>query len=290
MDIIPIALTDQLKPITNIRTRTFFVLDNRLDEDKLRNALETLVRDHWRKLGARLVTRKDGLMEYHLPRQFDEKYALFIWSTQEYDHSIDKVPSFPKATPADKGPALLPHLRAVESWLQPTDWPCDRKSEKPNVPMLYVHISLFADATSVGISCPHVLVDQFGMANIVKAWLGLVKGDAPPAMIGVDDDIFGDEKPYKEYTKKEVVRKGKMRVRRTGEYPFVLMGFIPELIIHSKEDPYTLFLPLPLVQSLRERHSKTLAEKYGADPGITNGDIVSSILLKVCFQSTGEDV
>lgn len=282
MDIISIPLTDQLKPIPDLRTRTFFILNDRLDEEKLKNALDTLVRHHWRKLGARLVTRpKDGLLEYHLPSKFEEKYILFNWSSQEYDHSIDKVPSFPKATPPENGLALLPHLQSVESWLRPADWPLNRITEPPNVPLLYVHISLFADATSVGVSCPHVVVDQFGLANIIRAWLGLVKGDAPPPMIGFEDDIFGDEKPYADYTKNEVVRKGKMRVRRRMEYPFILMGFIPELIMHSKEDSYTLFLPLSLVQSLRERHSKTLTEKYGADPGITNGDIISAILLKV---------
>jgi hypothetical protein len=60
------------------------------------------------------------------------------------------------------------------------------------------------------------------------------------------------------------------------------LGYLPELIRDRAEDAYTVFLPAPLVESLRERHGKELAEKYGENIGITNGDIVSGILLKVC--------
>jgi hypothetical protein len=72
-----------------------------------------------------------------------------------------------------------------------------------------------------------------------------------------------------------------MRVRRKIEYPFVVLGFIPKLVVHRKEISHTLFLPLPLVQSLCKRHSKALADKYGTDPGISHGDIITGILLKV---------
>jgi hypothetical protein len=117
----------------------------------------------------------------------------------------------------------------------------------------------------------------------MRAWLGLVKGEEPPSMIGVYDDVLASEKPYSDYSAEEVVRKGKMRVRRRMEYPLVLLGFLPELILRPKEDSYTLFFPQSLAHALRERHTKTLTDKYGSDPGITNSDIVSSALLKVCF-------
>ena len=285
MEIIQVPPTDRQKPSDNIRSRTFFILNNRLDEDVLRSALDRLIRYHWRKLGARLITRpKDGLPEYHLPRIFDEKYGLFNWSSQEYDHSIDKVEFFPKPTPPENGIVLLPPPRFIEHWFRPLDWPLDRKEEPAGAPMLYVHMSLFADAAVLGINCPHILVDQFGKANIMRAWLGLIKGEVPQPMVGVKDDILTNGKLYAEYPVDEVVRKGRVKVRRWGEYPLVIMGYLPELIRDRKEDEYTVYLPLPLIVSLRERHSHALAAKYGVDPGISNSDIITGILLKVRFQ------
>lgn len=283
MEVISVPLTDQLKPINNLRVRTFFILNDRLDDEILRTALDRLIRDHWRKLGARLVTKKDGFLEYHLPGTFDEKYRLFDWSTQEYEHSIDKILSLPKATPPEEGVSLLPPLSGFESQIVPTHWPHSRSREKPDAPLLYIHLSLFTDATIVGTSCPHVVGDQLGLANILRAWLGIIKGETPPPMLGYDKDVLVSEKSYDEYEAKDVVRKGKMRVRRRMEYPFVILGFIPELVLQRKEKTWTVFLPQPLLQLLRERYVKELREKYGADPGISLGDIVTGIILKVSF-------
>lgn len=282
MDIIPAPLSDQQKPIPDIRTRNFFIVNDCLDEEILKNALDSLVRNHWRKLGARLVPRpSDGRLEYHLPREFADGYTLFSWTSQEYDHSIDKISSLPKATPPENGLALLPHLGAVESWFRPTDWPLTRKSEHPDAPLLYIHIALFSDATVIGMSCPHSVSDQFGVSKIIKAWLGLVKGEAPPTIKGYDNDIFDNGKLYADYPVEEVFRKGRIRVRRRLEYFLCVLGLVPDLIMNPKEDAYTLFFPRPMVQALREKHAKTLTDKYGSDPGLTNGDIVSSALLKV---------
>jgi hypothetical protein len=45
MEVIQIPLPEQQKPIPNIRTRTSFILDERVDEEVLRNALDRLIRD-----------------------------------------------------------------------------------------------------------------------------------------------------------------------------------------------------------------------------------------------------
>lgn len=88
-------------------------------------------------------------------------------------------------------------------------------------------MSLCTDATVIAISCPHVVGDQFGMANIMKALLGQTRGEAPPSMVGVNDDVLANGKSYTDYQKEEVVRKGRMRVRRKMEYPFVILGSFP---------------------------------------------------------------
>ncbi|KFY92834.1 hypothetical protein V498_04711 [Pseudogymnoascus sp. VKM F-4517 (FW-2822)] len=281
MDIIPVPLTDQPKPVPSIRTRTFFVLNDQLDEEILRNSLDTLIRNHWQKLGARFTTRRDdGWIEYHLPLTFDDNYALFNWTSKQYDHSIDKIPSFPRPPAPEKGIVLLPHLRTIEEWFRPADWPIECERDELDKPLIYAQVSLFADATVIAISVPHVLGDQLGLANIIKAWLGIIGGVTPPPMVGIKDDIFANMKDYADYPPQDVKRKGRAVVRTWWEYPLVILGLIPELIRDRVEDSYTLFIPVPLVESLRERYGKELAGKYGENPSITNGDVVSAILLK----------
>ncbi|KAF4979217.1 hypothetical protein FZEAL_4526 [Fusarium zealandicum] len=281
MDIIPVPLTDQQKPIDTIRTRTCFILDKRLDEDTLRSALDNLVRNHWRKLGARLVLRsKDKLLEYHLPKAFDDDYRLFNWSSSEDEKPFKELTSLLDVS-AEEGVSLLPPFNKIDGLFTPSNWPTSREDEAPDAPLLYVHLALSSDATVVVTSLPHAVADQYGLSNIMKAWLGLADGRDPPPMVGSDDDPLPKSKPYAEFPKQEVFRKGHMRVRRKGEFFFLVLGFIPDLIVHQKETPHIVFFPRPLIRSLVEQHSNTLREKYGPDVRISEGDIITGILTKV---------
>jgi hypothetical protein len=69
-----------------------------------------------------------------------------------------------------------------------------------------------------------------------------------------------------------------MRARRTGEYPVIVLEVIPDLILRLKEVNHSLFVPVPVVESLKEHHTKALKEKYGTGPGLTNGDILTGVL------------
>ncbi|KAK2616930.1 hypothetical protein QQS21_000018 [Conoideocrella luteorostrata] len=283
MDVVPVPLTDQLKPAHNIRTRTFFVVEECLDKNIMRTTLDCLIRDHWRKLGGRLVTRRnDGLLEYQIPKSFEKDHLLFNWSVQEYDHSVDKVASAIRSPAQDSGPQFLPSMTTVDSWFRPSDWPYHRTDEPPNAPFLYIHLSLFTDASVVCLSIPHVVADQFGLASIMKAWLGLMEGKAPPPFAGYERDLLpGSSKAYEDYSENETFRKGRERIFRTGEYLLVLLPFIPDLVLNSKEESHILFFPLPLIRSLRERCSQTLKEQHADFSRVSDGDIISATLAKL---------
>ncbi|KZL85763.1 hypothetical protein CI238_05312 [Colletotrichum incanum] len=283
-EVIPVPFTDQQKPVNNIRVRTFFFLRHALNNDALKGALDKLIRNHWPKLGARLVTRpNDGFLEYHLPHAFPPDYKLFEWSSTSFDSAIDEASHLPKATAPEDGITLHQPLSAVLKPFMPSSWPLERKHESPGAPMIWVHVSTFTDATVVGVNLPHALSDQLGLRNILKAWLGILKGEVPPPMLGLRDDILSEAVPksYSELTKAETRRKGKVRVRGKREYFKVLMGFAPDLVMHPSDVNHLLFIPLPLVESLRKRHGEELAKRHGDHVRISNGDIVAGILLKL---------
>ncbi|KAG5918834.1 hypothetical protein E4U42_006722 [Claviceps africana] len=282
MDVIPCTFADLGISMTNIRTRTFFIVKECLDEDALRTSLDCLIRNHWRKLGGRLVARKDGHLEYHIPKTFDQDYALFNWSAQEHHQSIEKVASAIRSPPLDKGPQFLPSLSIIDSWFRPADWPYDRRDGPPDAPMLYVHVSLFDDATVITIGHPHSLADQMGLANIIKAWMGLIEGKEPPAFVGYEgnDLLPGSDKTYKDYPKSEIFRKGQQRIYRTGERPLVLLPLLPDLLLR-KEESHLLFLPLQLVGALRDKWSASLAEEHDDFTRISDGDVIVALLSKL---------
>ncbi|KAG6002306.1 hypothetical protein E4U21_003257 [Claviceps maximensis] len=284
MDVIPCAPADQFKPVDNIRTRTFFIVQECLDEHALRTSLDCLIRTHWRKLGGRLVKRrKDGYLEYHVPRTFDPGYRLFHWSAQQYDHSIDKTAAAIRSPPLDQGLQFLPAFSVVDSWFRPADWPYHRCDDPPDSPLLYLHLSLFTDATVIATSIPHSVADQMGLANIINACLGLMRGRDPPPFVGYDggDDLLpGHGKAYRDYPRRDLLRKGKHRIYRPGEYSLVLIPLIPDLILH-REEQHLLFLPLPLIRALRDKWSTSLADEHDDFSRLSDGDVITAIIAKL---------
>jgi hypothetical protein len=282
MEVIPISVLDSNSTFRNMRVHTFFILDDRLDETKLRDALTRLIRDHWRKLGARIVTQKNKRPVYHLPKVFADDYELFRWSADHSDSSIDEAAAemHLKTAKPEGGVAVLPSLTVCDALFRPQHWPITFDAE-PDAPMLLVHLSIFADATVMTISHAHILGDQLGLANIIKAWLGLLEDKLPPPLVGYSEDILPGQKPFTQYPKSETFKKGRHHVRRPFERARVLLPFIWEMMVERKEETATIFFPLPLVQSIRKRQTATLTDKYGADPELTNADIISAIMAKV---------
>jgi len=286
MEVIPVLPLDRLIFFRNIRTRTFFIVDDQLNCHALRESLARLIRDHWRKLGARIANSqdKDGQLVYRLPEVFPDDYELFKWSENHNPGSADKIPevaSLLKTASSEGVATLLPSLDDFDSVFRPSGWPFHLQ-DAPDAPMLLVHLSTFADATVITISHPHVLGDQMGLMNIVKVWLGMLEGNPPPPMIGYLEDALPGKKPFDEYPSSEVVKKGRMRIKSRLENVGTGLGFIPELVLNPREDKRMLFLPASLVRLLRDRQFKKLAGDNNGLPELTNADIITAIMTKVC--------
>ncbi|RSL47243.1 hypothetical protein CEP54_013486 [Fusarium duplospermum] len=285
----PVTYLDRYpNPVDRLRSRTFFIIPNKLDNEVLKNALDRLIRNYWRKLGARLVlSPATKLLEYHVPSSFDENYALFNWSSTTNGESIWKVEELSAFLSPSQNVSFLPSMDVIDRLFRPSDWPFERKDEPPNAPLLYVHLTIFSDASVLVISCPHVLADQFGVANIVKAWLKVAKGEAPPDMLGYRDDVLPPGHPIFDFIDKES-RKGMMRARGKRDQTAVMAGIVLDLVKARKEESPVVFIPLQLVERLRERTSKALAEKDESTPDISNGDMLTAIFTKMTRQDRSE--
>ncbi|EEU37513.1 uncharacterized protein NECHADRAFT_86403 [Fusarium vanettenii 77-13-4] len=258
------------------------------DDGVLRDALDKLIRNHWRKLGARLVSSPSTkLLEYHVPSSFDENYVLFNWSSTANAESIRKVEELSSFLSPSQNISFLPSMDVIDKLFRPADWPFERKNEPPDAPLLYVHLTIFSDASVVAMSCPHVLADQFGVASIVKAWLKVARREAPPDMLGYRDDVLPPGHPIFDYIDKES-RKGMMRARGKRDQTAVMAGIVLDLVKAREEESHIAFVPAQLVERLRKRTSKVLAEKNESVPDISNGDILTAIFTKMTRHDRSE--
>ncbi|UPK95372.1 hypothetical protein LCI18_006307 [Fusarium solani-melongenae] len=281
MEVIPVPLTDQPNPVDRLRSRTFFIVPNKLDNEVLRKALDRLIRNHWMKLGARLVSSPSTkLLEYHVPSSFDENYVLFNWSSTTNAESIQKVEELSSFLAPSQNVSFLPSMDVIDRLFRPANWPFERKDEPSDAPLLYVHLTIFNDASVVAMSCPHVLADQFGVANIVKAWLTVARGEVPPDMLGYRDDVLPPGHPIFDFIDKES-RKGMMRARGRRDQTAVMASIVLDLVKARKEESHIVFIPLQLVERLREQTSRILLEEDESPPDISNGDILTAIFTKM---------
>ncbi|KAF5717855.1 hypothetical protein FMUND_5525 [Fusarium mundagurra] len=281
MEVIPVSWSDQPNPIPNLRTRTFFITDHPLDEQILKNGLDELIRNHWRKLGARIFpSRGDTRLEYHLPHVFPDDYELFKWSSVSAGYSYGETYEMSKILHPGDGVAFLPNMETIDARLRPQDWPYERKDEPPNSPLLYVHLTTFSDGAALAMSVPHVFADQGGLANIVKAWLAVIEGKVPPEMTGYKDDVLAGEKLSNAEVKQNE-RIGRMRIRSKKDQALVVGRIALDLIKDRKEDSRLVFLPIQVVQNLRDKARERLDGKHALASEISNGDIITAIFTKL---------
>ncbi|KAF5252568.1 hypothetical protein FANTH_2462 [Fusarium anthophilum] len=281
MEIIPVSWSDQPNPIPNLRTRTFFITDHPLDEQILKNALDKLIRNHWRKLGARLFpSRGDTRLEYHLPHVFPDGYELFKWSSVSAGYSYGETYELSKILHPGDCVAFLPNMETIDARLRPKDWPYERKDEPPNSPLLYIHLTKFSDGAAHAMSVPHVFADQGGLANIVRAWLTVIEGKLPPEMTGYKDDVLGGEK-LSNIEVKQSERIGRMRIRSKKDQALVIGRIALDLLKDKKEESRLVFLPIQVVQNLRDKARERLDGKHVLASEISNGDIITAIFTKL---------
>ncbi|KAF5644070.1 hypothetical protein F52700_2638 [Fusarium sp. NRRL 52700] len=281
MEIIPVSWSDQPNPIHNLRTRTFFITDHPLDEQILKNGLDKLIRNHWRKLGSRIFpSHGDTRLEYHLPHIFPNDYELFKWSSVSAGYSYGETYELSKILHPSDGVAFLPDMETIDARLRPQDWPYERKDEPPNSPLLYVHLTKFSDGAALAMSVPHVFADQGGLANIVKAWISVIEGKIPPEMTGYRDDVLGGEK-LSNIEVNHDERIGRLRIRSKKDQALVIGRILLDLIKNRKEKSRLVFLPIHVVQNLRDKARERLDGKHALASKISNGDIITAIFTKL---------
>ncbi|KAL6821319.1 hypothetical protein V8C40DRAFT_267674 [Trichoderma camerunense] len=276
--IIPLSAKDQWRPIDNIRSLVFIVVRDILDGELMRASLDKLIRSHMPILGARIKpSGVDGLLQYHLITPFPDNHEIFGWSTSNVASTLEEANLVPEHN-SQRGITILQDVTVMERRWIPSDWPVRRDQDKPDTPLLLVHLTYYKDATIISLNLLHCVSDQMGFGSLITSWIDVMKGKEPQPFIELPEDgLDGD----KDITFKELHKKYAYRLKTKRERAEVLIGIVPELVARPKETRCTIFIPVGIVNGLRDKWRKELKAKHGSDAAnITNGDVLVGIVAK----------
>ncbi|KAM0254575.1 hypothetical protein ACHAQJ_006610 [Trichoderma viride] len=192
--VIPLSAKDQWRPIRNIRSLVFIVVRDILDGEFMKSSLEKLIRNHIPLLGARIKPSGiDDQLQYHLISPFPTNYEIFGWSVSNVGSTIGEKNLVPEQN-SQKGITMLPDVTVLEPCWIPADWPVLRKQDKPETPLLLVHLTCYTDATVVSVNLPHCVSDELGYGSVISSWIDVMKGKEPLPFINLPEDALGGDK------------------------------------------------------------------------------------------------
>lgn len=280
--VIPLGNADSLKPLDCIRSICFFIVRHDLDETLLRQSLDKTIREHLPILGAR-IEGKIGPKErpqYRLPRPFPGDYELFKWSSKSVSTSFEDANILPSTKDPKSVVIWGRPIPDIEKQLSPdtSDWPLEREFEKPDCPLLLVHLTKYSNATVVTTNLPHAVSDMMGYASFIRAWLQVAKGETPPRFLELEPDALNGPKLSEE----ELRRKGTYRVPTPLGRLAAMASYGPESMSQPDEDRRLAFLPAPMIAKLKERCQREIQEKYGGEKMyLSSADVIAGLVTRL---------
>lgn len=193
----PLFMLDDNKTLHGIVVTWLLHFNDVLDPAHLHSSLCHLLKTgDWRKVGGRL-RRVDGRLEVHVTSGPPVAYSHTSFSSAIEGHPVAKT--LPKATPTA---SIQPGSHEFGEFI-PAGPATLEEYLTGDTPQLSLHITSFANATLVGLSWPHTLMDVMGQQALLRGWSAVLAGKEVPAFLGAREDALSlpvekepEEEPY----------------------------------------------------------------------------------------------
>ncbi|KAK7409049.1 hypothetical protein QQX98_008753 [Neonectria punicea] len=272
--VVPLYFFDDTPVWRSFIMYSMFVFDDVLDTEKLRNALEQLVRmKGWQKLGARLRRDEKGALEYHIPAKFtDDRPAITYTHVQlemsKADHLVAGQIPKPSERPSTVGDPdnLLCLMHSEGSPRKLDDY------INADIPQLGLHTVSFNNATVVSIYWPHTAFDAMGKSALMKAWSLVLQGrqDEILPLCGVDSDPL------------EEIGRHPTEVHKLADHQLSALGMVRYGLNHLVEfgfrgnETRVVFVPAAFLKGLRDEAIRELSvdNTNGEELFLSEGDVL----------------
>lgn len=158
-----------------------------------------------------------------------------------------------------------------------------------DIPQLSLHITSFNDATLVGLSWPHTMMDAMGQHALLRGWCLVLAGresEVPP-MLGAREDALDaaisapGEKEDEEY---------KLGLKQLKGWGMAKFGsrFAWDMVWNGATETRTIFLSKKMVDELRnEAQSDLITQENGSreKPFISDGDVLTAWAIRAMASS-----
>src|SRR5690242_15728306 len=139
------------------------------------------------------MTKDNGALEIYAPHTVTAERPAFSFSHDKLEASVgDHVVA--KNLPTFNGTAAIwPGPRDFENFAAKADAPITLEDLLAgDVPQISVHVTSFADATLIGLSWPHTLMDVMGQHAFLHGWSLVLanRGIEVPLVLGAREDAL----------------------------------------------------------------------------------------------------
>jgi hypothetical protein len=216
----------------------------------------------------------------HVPQAFTEERPAVSYSQESLytgmniaDHPLGKT--LPRAT---EGPSIQSGPQHFRLFAARQDAPTTLDDFIFNdIPQLSLHITTFKDATIIGLSWPHTLMDVMGQQALLRGWSMMLAGrqsDVPPVLGAREDEICAVQTGHAER------EEFKLREKVMGAWGLITFGvqFALDLVRNPVVETQTIFLPQSAVAKLRQQAEMDLSPSGGDKPPpfVSDGDILTA--------------
>lgn len=308
----PMPLIDASTGLADIVVTFTYVIDHRLDLNKLRDAF-TLVVDAWPMLSARVAesaSAQSGL-EYQIPSKVtrlqleanpDPRRRQYLGQ----DESHRSVSEYWQVTDHLRSSTEQP-FRSVQTFAAPrpqdetryTSYNAPQRFEevlKERFAVFTTQATAFKDATLISMSMVHTLGDGFCVVGVFKAWSQALRGIRPDPLDDIGLDLFAEYSPggkfatIKDGSKEQApVPKGYhvYGTRDKLKFGYNVLQDVYRRFPESEQEQRYICLPHEVVaelQKVAETDLKSSASKTGSKPArVGKSDVLYAWLLKHAY-------
>ncbi|KAL4876508.1 hypothetical protein BJY04DRAFT_222989 [Aspergillus karnatakaensis] len=260
-EIYPVHLLDDTKTLRGIVVTWTLRFNDVLDADKLHASLSRLLEiGDWRKVGGRLRLNEKGRLEIHSPNPFTPERPAVSYSHRRLPMPIEEhalARTLPKAT---NTASIQPGAGAFQEFAVSENAPATLEDYiYTDTPQLSLLVTSFTDATLVGLSWPHTLMDVMGQQALLHAWSLVVAGreDEVPPLLGARSDELATLADAPDAKNEDFLLKQK-QLRGLAMLVFVLR-FLWDMLWDWTVETRTVFLPKRVVDELLSQARRDLA-------------------------------
>lgn len=225
------------------------------------------------------LRQDDGKLEIHAPRTFTEDRPAVFCTRETFPMAVEQHHEAKKLPKATTDASIQPGPQDFRTFAARGDAPATLDEFiHSDSPMLSLHITSFTDATLVGLSWPHALMDVMGQRALLHAWSLVMAGreSEVPKLLGAHEDavIAAAEAPSGPI---EELKLGAKRLATTSMMWFgARFGW--DLLTSKSVETRTICMPKNFVEQLRKQAMVELAAEHGEekDVFISEGDALTA--------------